>query len=177
MSLKDTLTKLQEDEQQKLQWERDKPKHIKDWQDAVVALIAQIREYLGEYAADGSLTFTESEIELMEEGLGRYEIKTLSIVAGPATVLVRPVGTMIVGAFGRVDMYRQGRAGDFDRVLLLRMRTSPDDPTPRWAITLPPGLGTPTNGGLINRPMSSSLAQRAPLTKETLEQALDFLFR
>ena len=70
------------------------------------------------------------------------------------------------GAKGRVDMYRQGRVGEADRIMLLRVETSPPDP-PRWEITVPPKPGMPR--------ISPQRLARALLTKQTLEQAIDFL--
>lgn len=164
MALKDTLANLRQQEEQKALWEKDRPKLIQDWRESVANLLKEIQGYLAEYQADGSISFLRREIELSEEQLGSYRIKALSIVAGPATVVVAPVGRMIIGAFGRVDMYRQGRAGESNRIMLLRLQTSSTDPTLRWSITLPE-IGAPSVGP----------GRRVPLDKSALEQALEFL--
>jgi hypothetical protein len=168
MALRDTLAQLRQREEQNAQWERDKPKVIIDWQESVASLLEEIREYLGEYEADGSMSFTKSEVHLSEERLGKYRIDAMQISAPPAIIVVAPVGRLIVGATGRVDIYRQGRTGEADRIKILRISTSQTDPTPLWAVTTPPAIGMPI----------SSAARRPnlePLSKEVLEQSLEFL--
>jgi hypothetical protein len=177
MSLKDTLATLQQQEQQKAQWERDKPNVIKEWQESVGHLLKEIRGYLSDYESDGSMIFSDREVELSEEMLGQYRVPAMSIVAGPAIIMVDPVGRMIIGAQGRVDMYRQGRGREQDRVVLLRVRTSPTDPTPLWATSPPPEIGTPS--GKVRGRSVPQQRQRplVPLNKEILEQRLDFMLR
>ena len=92
MALKDALIELQRQEQQKAQWEIDKPKEVEEWQASVATLIKDIRGHLKEYEGDGRMSFSEREIELSEEQYGKYRIRELSISAGPATVLVQPAG-------------------------------------------------------------------------------------
>ena len=169
MALKDTLEKLQRQRMEQDQWEKQKPELIKAWQDAVQSLFETIRGYLDEYRAAGSMSFSESRTDLSEEALGSYSVNILNILAGPITVLVAPVGTMIVGATGRVDMYRQGRLGEFERIVLLRQRRSASDDVQEWKITLP--VTAPT----LRRRTVSAPRERVPLTKATLEQALEFL--
>jgi hypothetical protein len=177
MPLKDTLTRLQEEERQKAKWEKDKPKHIKDWQVSVTNLFKEIRSYLKEYEADGSISFSDREIELTEESLGRYRIPSMSIIAGPATIMLEPVGTMLVGAWGRVDMYRQGRGGEQDRILLLRLPTSRTDSTLQWKIRSQPEAVGPAGrvrGRTLLQPQRPTFV---PLSKEILEQKLEDLLR
>ena len=181
MALRDTLANLQQQAEQRAQWERDRPQVTQDWRDSVNNLITDIRAYLAEYQADGSMSFAQGEIELSEQHLGKYRASTLSITAGPAVIMVAPVGRMIIGALGRVDMYRQGRPGEQDRILLLHMPTSATDPALQWMITLPPEVGAPvlapaprTRPGQQRMP-PRQLRQRVPLTKAVLEQVLEFL--
>jgi hypothetical protein len=117
------------------------------------------------------MSFLEGKTDLTEESLGRYSIGVLNITAGPLTVVVAPVGTMIVGATGRVDMYRQGRIGEFERIVLLRQTKSASDETPEWKITLP--MSNSSRGGRT----TFRINEREPFTKATLEQALEFLLR
>jgi hypothetical protein len=107
MALKETLAQLRQQEKLTAQEKQDKPQLIAEWQQAVVKLLEAIRGHLAEYEADGFMSFTQREINLSEERLGRYRISAMDISAPPAIVVVAPVGRMIVGARGRVDMKKQ----------------------------------------------------------------------
>lgn len=169
MALKDTLERLQQQRMEQEQWEKNKPQLIRAWQEAIGGLFDTIRGYLDEYRSAGSMTFTEGRTDLSEEALGRYVVKVLNIVAGPITVVVAPVGAMIVGATGRVDMYRQGRVGEFERVVLLRQRKSASENAQEWKITFPMATSN------ARERKGATRSERAPLTKATLEKALEFL--
>lgn len=177
MSLKDTLASLQRQEQENARWEEDKPNIISEWQKSVAALITDIRAYLEEYQESNAMHFLENDIELTEEMLGRYRVKQLSITAGPVMIFVQPIGRMIIGAMGRVDIFRQGRIRDEDRIVLLRVPTSQTDSTLQWVTKSPPETGTPL--GIPNGCTLMLQHERifVPLNKEILEQKLDLLLR
>ncbi|HEX4113969.1 MAG TPA: hypothetical protein VH020_15660 [Stellaceae bacterium] len=168
MPLQETLNKLREKQQREEQAKQDKPKQIAEWKDAVRTLLGTIREYLAEYEHKGLLTFSTESVVLMEERLGSYEIDGMRIVAGPVTILIQPVGLEIIGAWGRVDMHRQGRAGESQRVMILRVRNSATETTIIWQLMMPQGAE-----GSINH--LSRGRRTVPMTKEALEQAIEFL--
>jgi hypothetical protein len=70
MALKDTLERLRQQGHEAAKWEQDKPQLIAEWQQAIVKLFEEIRGYLSEYQADGSMSFSEGEVGLSEESLG-----------------------------------------------------------------------------------------------------------
>lgn len=181
MALKDTLANLQHQEEEKVQGQKDKPKLISEWQKEVADLFEEIQAYLVEYKNDGTMSFSEADVQRSEEMLGTYSIKEMRIVAGPVTIMATPVARMIFGARGRVDLYRQGYVAEQDRLLILRGQKSQTDPTPQWLITLPPNIGTPIAGSAkgprMGRAAGPQDRQRVSLSKETLEQCLDFLLR
>lgn len=43
--------------------------------------------------------------EIIEEGLGKYNINTMKVKMGRLSVELRPYGTEVIGARGRVDMW------------------------------------------------------------------------
>jgi hypothetical protein len=160
LPLKDTLKMLREREQREKQALDNRPNTIQEWKDAVASLFAEIRRYLEEYEKDGSLSFSEETTRLTEESLGSYGVPLMKITAGPAVILVEPVGRLVIGAFGRVDMHRQGQAGEQQRLMFLRMPKSTTDATPIWHLRMP-----------------VESRSSVPLTKEAIEQAIDFLLR
>ena len=167
MTLRDTLTKIKDRQDQDYQFDLDKPTLVAEWKAATEQITHEIRGYLAEYESDGSMRISTERVEIQEESLGSYFVQALNIAVGPEVVMVRPVGRLIAGAVGRVDLHRQGYPGEDDRIMLLR--EGPE----RWSISQPPERGAPAAGRL-----RADVARRfVPLTKETLESAVDFLLR
>jgi hypothetical protein len=170
MPLKDTLNRLREQDKQEKQ---DRPALIAGWRAAVDALLTQIRSHLSEYEQDGSLIFRSHRMRVTEENLGTYEISSMDIQAGPILVLVKPVGLMVTGAEGRVDMHRQGRPSEEHRIMLLRMRPSGATSMPTWFITFPQD----TTSRRLQYPSMPPTREVEPLSKEALERAVDILLK
>lgn len=91
--------------------EVDKDQRISAWQARIGSLFADIRGYLAGY----SVSVSEGKSTLTEEVLGSYEVPTLSLEIGAKVVRIAPIGTMIFGARGRVDV--EGVAGRVRLVL------------------------------------------------------------
>lgn len=171
MPLRDTLNALHEKQQLEEQIKLDKPRQIKEWQLAIEELLNKIQGDLAQYEATGLLKFSPDTKVLSEENLGSYEVKNMKIVAGPATILIEPVALEIIGAWGRVDMHRLGRAGDYQRVMFLRVRLNqPPDLPFEWHIVMPS-----EEGGMMSR--VPQRRRTIPYSKDALEQAIDFLLR
>lgn len=167
MTLRDTLTRIKERQDQELRFDLDKPKLVTEWKTAVAEVMQVIRAGLAEYESDGSMRISAEPAEIQEESLGSYFVEALTIVVGSEIIVVRPVGRLIAGAIGRVDIYRQGQPGEGDRIILLREAPG------QWSIALPPDRGTPIALSRSGTPPR----QFAPLAKETLEAGVDFLLR
>lgn len=159
MSLRQTLQTVIDQAEKQNEFDARKPQIIAQWQGAVAWLDNQIQTWLAEYVEDGSITFAKEMIELREETLGSYSIEAMNINAGPIVVRVQPTGRMIIAAAGRVDMYRQGRSSDTDRILFLRLDAERID---AWGMRLPPKA-------------DGRAPSLGPLTKETFEAALESL--
>jgi hypothetical protein len=172
MALKDTLKHLKRQKEADSEWESKKPEVIKEWNEAVTKLFAEIRNFLTEYEKQGSMSFADSNMQLSEERLGTYSTHQLNIDVPPFKIIVAPVGRMVVGAAGRVDMYRQARVGEADRIKFLRVPKSATDSTLQWAISSPPEIGTPTSRTARRGPL-----QLLVLSKSALEHAVDFLLK
>jgi hypothetical protein len=171
MALKDTLERRQKELASAQSF--DKAAIIAEWQQAVRALMSKIEEFLHEYKTEGTLQFEHGDMELTEEALGNYQIPQMTLRAGSAVLMIQPIGRLIIGATGRVDLYRQGRAAKDDRVMALR--SAPNDDS-QWMLSIPPEDSSfrimPTNqlGQSLKRTI-------VPLTKESLEAALDRLLQ
>ncbi len=171
MALKDTLEKRRKELASGQSF--DKSAVIEEWQKAVSALMTKVVEFLQEYKNEGTLQFESSTILLTEEALDTYQIPQMSLRAGSAVLMIQPIGRMIIGATGRVDLYRQGRAAKDDRVMILRDGSTNDS---QWMLSIPP---EDNSFKIVPTTQLAQLHKRTivPLTKENLEIALDRLLQ
>jgi hypothetical protein len=85
-----------------------------EWLKNLDSLYQRIVVFLQEYVASGSISHTFSNVELTEEHIGSYSANRMDIKIGRQRVAIVPVGTLLIGSRGRVDIV--GSAG---RALLL----------------------------------------------------------
>jgi hypothetical protein len=74
------------------------------WLEKLDQLYSLVRESLSEYINDGSIGVDFSDVALTEELLGTYTVQEAHIRVGRQVVKLKPVGTFLIGARGRVDM-------------------------------------------------------------------------
>ena len=79
-----------------------------EWLNALDDLFAQIKSWLAEPVAQNLMTIGEKTIKLDEYRMGSYEAPKLVLQLGHDTVDIEPVGTIILGAKGRVDVKAGG---------------------------------------------------------------------
>jgi len=82
----------------------DADARIREWLDEVEALYRQVESFLAAFTASGAIRLERRPTTLNEEFLGTYEISRLVIEIGPKQVELRPIGALIFGAHGRVDL-------------------------------------------------------------------------
>jgi hypothetical protein len=94
-------------EQEAVKVSREKPV---DWQAEKNAwlhhlelLYAEVIGYLKPYEGSG-VTVAPRPIELSEDYIGRYSADALDITIGSKTITLEPVGTLLVGSKGRVEV-------------------------------------------------------------------------
>lgn len=81
-------------------------------------LLADLRE-------DGLFTVSYEDDEIVEDGLGRYNTRSMLITLGRLKVELRPYGTDVIGARGRIDMWVNDNE---ESVLLLLVPENVDGP-------------------------------------------------
>jgi hypothetical protein len=174
MALRDTLAEMAREAEAPL----DLSALHDEWFDAIEKLFNRIRDYLDEYFQDKSLSIaSEGRLVIEEEDLGEYAVPVMSIKAGPMQIEVRPVGRLIVGATGRVDLYRQGRAALNERVMILRQGSPQKGVEDKWVLRLP-NKDDPSFRIRNLNALSTTLArQQIPFDKPGLEEAIDRLLR
>jgi hypothetical protein len=150
MPLRDTLANLKQ-----VRPEATDPASVRqNWQNAVAALYAKIERNLVDYMRNGLIELQRVPVTRSEDKLGSYEIDELHLKAGPETIIVSPVATGVIGARGRVDVYRRGYADNRYMILWIGRTTT----APGWRVA-----------------HSSHRTALRPYTKAWLEETLDTL--
>ncbi len=75
-----------------------------EWQAKLSELYKDIENFLGEYIENGSISCEYNEITLTEENIGHYLVDKLTINIGNKKITFTPIGTLLIGAKGRVDV-------------------------------------------------------------------------
>lgn len=149
MSLKDKLDKIrQKKSENKIDWEGQKNSWIND----VSNLFNAIEEMFREYETEGLITFASGRLNMREQYIGDYQIPTLDFKLIGESILFRPIGTVIVGSHGRIDVYLRGKA--HEKVMLIRLRD--EQLNYSWEIW-----------------QSTDHEDRSPLNKENLEKLIE----
>jgi hypothetical protein len=99
--LSDFLKKKKvEYEQKEVDWQKAKS----DWLNQLEHFMNQIKLWLQDSRKEGLIDVLESEIIIQEEYIGEYNAPLLVLSIGAETVKIKPVGRLIIGAMGRVDI-------------------------------------------------------------------------
>lgn len=140
---------------------------VLEWTAAVGSLFADIRDFLSEYQTENLLAIVEERITVPEENLGEYSVARLTIRSGRSIVRLTPVGRIVAGALGRVDLVNTN--WPLYGYLLLRQGFGRGD----WQIAhRQPNTLLASGGGSLE---FGPIVFTEPLTKASFERALDTL--
>lgn len=106
-SFEDFVRRQQEQSAASKAFDYEGEKHA--YLDLLNKLYEEIRAYLGDYLSAGTVRLESSTIQLNEEGIGTYDAPSLIIIIGNQQITLAPVGTLLIGSKGRVDV--SGSAG------------------------------------------------------------------
>ena len=106
MNLKDKLKQeIKSNEEKKINWAKRK----KDWIDSVKALDKLIIGWFDDYKKEGLLEFKVTTKQHREEYIGEYSVDILHLCfKNGKEIIIEPMGTLIIGAWGRLDIYVRG---------------------------------------------------------------------
>ena len=76
----------------------------KEWLVHLQLFYDMIDAFITDYIANQQLSVTRSKKRLNEENIGEYEVDVLSINIDLTRVTLTPIGTLLIGSKGRVDM-------------------------------------------------------------------------
>lgn len=108
ISLEEILQKKKEKKEKDtefIDWNREK----ESWINAVEKLYHHIEKWLKVYKDKELLDFQYDNIDLEEEDIGKYQIRQMRIKLPDEEVKLTPLGTMLIGAFGRIDLESNSR--------------------------------------------------------------------
>jgi len=122
LSLKDLEEFLSEDEQSKgYSFDWDKEKRI--WLAAVDNLFKDVVSWLEPLTTNPNFKMTWESVVLHEENLGDYETKRMILELKGQKATLEPLGTMIIGSRGRIDL--KGANGTVKFTLVDKRLTKP----------------------------------------------------
>ena len=104
--------KEQEQVNQEIQWNKVRD----EWIQTVDNFLVLIKSWLAEEIQDGLIQIEECTEVIDEEHLGSYSVSSLKLYAIGKALSLRPVGRLIIGAQGRVDLESQSSG---ERIILL----------------------------------------------------------
>lgn len=75
-----------------------------EWLDALARFYREVELWLKDYVAADKIQMKSGELLLHEEYIGTYPAQTRVIIIGADRVVLKPIGTLLIGTRGRVDM-------------------------------------------------------------------------
>jgi len=94
-----------------INWEATK----RDWLENLATFYSTVEGYLAQFQKSRKVRLEKANISLKEEQIGEYKANSMTIFLGSDKVTLVPIGTMLIGAKGRVDM--TGPAGTVKFIL------------------------------------------------------------
>ncbi len=96
---------------------------LEEWRAHLSKLYQRVQQLLRQYAERGVVQISFRKVELNEEFSGPYDIDVMDLRIAGALIVFQPIGTMLIGAKGRVDV--KGPKGVMRLVLIRADVTQP----------------------------------------------------
>jgi hypothetical protein len=87
-----------------IDWEARK----RDWLEKLNSFYLTVEGYLAQFQKSGKVKLEKVKVPLKEDHIGEYQADSMTIFLGSDKVTLVPVGTLLFGARGRVDMTGDG---------------------------------------------------------------------
>jgi hypothetical protein len=95
-----------------IDWEKERD----EWLAHLERLYEKVESFLGKYVSSGQIRYEYRPTELNEEHIGSYSARQMVLRIGRQEVDLIPIGTLLIGSKGRVDV--SGPAGKAQVVLV-----------------------------------------------------------
>ncbi|MFZ0705690.1 MAG: hypothetical protein WAM71_08825 [Candidatus Korobacteraceae bacterium] len=96
----DEFVQHQQQQNAAVNWTKERDEWLRNLQ----RLYEEVEAFLAEYVKKNEIRLTYRPVSLHEEYIGSYEARQMLIGVGRSEILLNPVGTFIIGAWGRVDI-------------------------------------------------------------------------
>jgi hypothetical protein len=83
----------------------DVGRQLEEWREHLRTLYRTIEDYMSAYIDSGAATIEYRPFEINEEFSGTYKVDQMSLTIAPSVILFEPIGTMLIGSKGRVDVH------------------------------------------------------------------------
>jgi hypothetical protein len=77
---------------------------LRAWEAAIESFYDTINDFLQPYLDDHRLQLKFGTKQIIEEFMGEYKVRTATIMVGAKSIQLEPVGAIVIGARGRIDM-------------------------------------------------------------------------
>lgn len=84
----------------KIDWGKEK----QDWLNFIDIFYKQVKSWLEDYHSKGLVKYSYTNKNITEENIGSYEVKKLDLTLAGSRVTFDPIGTLLIGAKGRIDL-------------------------------------------------------------------------
>lgn len=108
----------------------DWSKKLEDWKEYLNSFYETVERFLEPYISTDKIKIEKADVELQEEYIGVYTVSRLLIRIGGNEVLLKPIGTNLIAAKGRVDMI--GPKGQVKFVLVPKDSSGPKITVQTW---------------------------------------------
>jgi hypothetical protein len=96
----DDFVNQQVSEANNIDWQ----KRIDEWKSDLEDLYKMVKDFIKEYLLAEKMALFIEPMMITEEYVGQYDVYALIIKIGKNNIRLEPIGTLIIGAKGRVDM-------------------------------------------------------------------------
>lgn len=135
----DLKEKLKQEIRSKKQSQIDWKKRKKDWISSINKLHQLIENWFSDFKIEGLVKFKKTEKTLNEEYIGSYNVNVLHLVfANGKEIIVEPMGTLVIGAWARFDIYARG----YNSGKYYILRFMDDEENFSWNLTNPENTRT-----------------------------------
>lgn len=143
-----------------------------EWLRHLDRLYRQIREFLKKYIDAGEIQIETSPLSMNEENIGLYTAPQITLRIGRKQVRFQPIGTLLIGSRGRVDVIGSGIASA--RLVLINKNFTQASDVIRVSVNLEGKLPGPARKEPGEIELAWKIVTRLPerrfieLTQETL---------
>jgi ABC-type Fe3+/spermidine/putrescine transport system ATPase subunit len=101
----------------------DWAKQLADWQQFLADFYKRVETFLEKYVTENKIELRYKKKTIHEESIGTYDVNALTVLLGNTVIRFDPVGTMLIGTKGRIDM--TGPRGTVTFLLVDKDATAP----------------------------------------------------